>query len=145
MDFFFLGVEPELALADGEHGPGLEEALANTDLVDEGSVRRALIDQDVAGVLLDDPAVVARHRVIVEDDVVIVHRPDADLLLVEGPLLRGVIDCLQHAATEVQRRTSIEVADLGRCNEVRKLLHEPGGIIAPNLAACESTGRDASR
>src|SRR5204863_7117347 len=126
-------VEPQLALTDRYDRPGLEERLANPDLVDEGAIGRALIEQDVAVVLLRDPAVVARHGIVAEDDVVVLHRADPDLLLVEAPLVARVIHRLQHAAPDMQRRTAVEIADFGRRYEVWKLLHDlRWPIIAPN-------------
>src|SRR5262249_55534766 len=131
---FLARVEPELALPDRDDRAGLEERLTDPDLVDEGPVGRALIEQDVAVVLLRDPAVVPRYRVVAEHDVVVLHRADPDLLLVEGPVLSRIVDRLQHAAPDVQRRTAVEIADFGRRYEVWKLLHvlRRRTIIAPN-------------
>jgi hypothetical protein len=98
--------------------------LAHAHLVDERAVRQVIVDEHVAGVVLHDPAVVARHRVVVEHDVVVFHRADPHFLFVEHPLLRRIIDGLQHAPPQVQGRPSVEIADLGRRNEVQKLLHE---------------------
>src|SRR5690606_5601475 len=123
LDLFLARVELEQALAHGDRAAGLEERLAHAHLVDERAVRRVVVEQDVAGVVLNDLAVVARHRVVVQHDVVVFHRADADLFLVEDPLLRRIIDRLQDAAPQVQGGPSVEVADLGRRYEVRELLH----------------------
>src|SRR4029079_12246514 len=86
LHFLLARVEPQLALAHRDDRARLEEGLANADLVDERAVGRSVVDQDIAIVFLGDPAVIARDRVVPEDDVVIVHRSDPDLLLVEYPL-----------------------------------------------------------
>jgi hypothetical protein len=134
LDFFLARVEPQLALSDRDDRARLEVRLADPHLVDERTVGRPLIQEDIAIVLLRDPAMIARHRIVAEHDVVVVHRSDPDLLLVEYPLLRRIIDRLQDAPPEVQRRTAVEVADFGRRNEVWKLLHElrRHHIISPN-------------
>jgi hypothetical protein len=80
---FFARVELEQTLTDRDRAPGLQERFADAHLVDERAVRRVVVDEHVAVVVLDDLAVVARHRVVVEHDVVVFHRADADLFLVE--------------------------------------------------------------
>jgi hypothetical protein len=125
LDLLLARVELDLALASRHRAARLEVGLADPDLVDERPVGRVQVDQDVARVLLDDLAVVARHRVVAQDDVVVVHRSDPDLVLVEAPLGPRIVDRGERAAPEVQGRAPVEVADLGRRNEVGELLHGP--------------------
>ncbi len=77
LDLLVARVELELLLPDRDGAARLEVGLADADLVDERAVGRAQIDEHVAGVLLDDPAVVARDRVVAQDDVVVLHRAEA--------------------------------------------------------------------
>ena len=134
LDLFLARVELQFGLAEMHGTAGLEVGLAHPHLVDEGAIRRAQIVEDVTRVLLDDAAVIARHRVVSEDDVVVVHRAEANGALVEAALDRpAVLLEDQLAAAQVQRRAATAIVDLGRGDEVRELL----GLCEPIVAVSE--------
>jgi hypothetical protein len=64
----------------------------------------------------------AIRSIVAHDHVVVVHRADPDLVLLEHPLLI-TLDRAQHALPQVQGRAALEERHLGRRDEVRELLH----------------------
>ena len=85
-DLFVDRLKADLVVADAEDLTGRKKNFANTNPVHERSIGTLQVDSHVLGVFLHDSAVVPAHGVVLEDDVVVVHRADGDDVLVEDEL-----------------------------------------------------------
>ena len=99
-------LKADLGLADGDGAARVQEGLAHAHAVDKGAVGGIEVDEDVAGVFLDDLAVVARCGVVADDDVVVVHAADGDDVLAEAPLRGAAHD--ERAAAHAQGRAGVQ-------------------------------------
>lgn len=101
----------------------MEEGFADADAADEGAVGGAEVAEQVAAFFLDDAAVVAGDGFVGDDQIVVIHRTDADGAFVEDMLAADASEAGDQAAGAHLDRLGMGavVVHLGRRDVVREL------------------------